>query len=107
MKYTLIVLALIAFGCGSSPVAPTITDNSAVVTYDIHIPDPLMAVNDILTYPNGVGITPATAQRLYDYSATYGQSNVLAAGSCQPVPLSMVARWHGQFVYTPVGRLCP
>lgn len=115
-------LSLLFVGC-ASPVAPTpvTTYTEHAVTYAIHIPDPSMVEALRIIYPAGVNVTPLSAQQIYNYQPTYGRTNVTALGSCEAVapttelPVtqfgavvgSVIYRWRGQFILTPVGELCP
>lgn len=83
---TVLVLAtLVGTACSNNPMAPgskpaTTAPVAAaapiVITYAINIPDPLIANQLLAQYPDGVQMAPITAQLTWDYTRTYGGSNV-------------------------------
>lgn len=81
-----VVLSLLFVGCGKDRmgVAPSLPTAPRLLDYDINVPSPLLAQNYNNTYPGGYFHAPLTAQRQFDYTATYGGSPNVYYGDVAP-----------------------
>jgi hypothetical protein len=86
------LLPLLLTACTSSPSSPTATTVAVpgpaldTFTYTINIPDPVLAAQLRLAYPNGRLMSPVAAQAAYDYTAAcHGYPNVYYGPLAPPV----------------------
>lgn len=91
--YTLaVIVALVAaltVACTGSkdltgPSTVSLPTQTRFLTYDINIPDPKLAVQLRGQYPDGVQMSPMSAQRVWDYTQAYGGSPNVYFGDTSP-----------------------
>lgn len=87
-KAILVLLAVVANACGSSPMAVTPIAKPATVAtiqYAINVPSTLMVQQLQQAHPNGVQLSPIEAQLEFDYRCQYrGAPNVYWGPTAPP-----------------------
>lgn len=76
---TIVAVIALLSACSSkgNALAPTPIEQAPnVITYAINIPDAHLAQQLTAQFPKGITIPPIVAQVEYDYTSTYGVSNV-------------------------------
>lgn len=87
MKVFIAFVALLACACGAhSPTAPTMAAPIVLhdMSYDINIPNPIIASDLRYAYPEGIHTSPMDAQRRWDYTNIYGGSPNVYYGPTSP-----------------------
>lgn len=88
MKQMIVIAALLTAACSSNLTGPTTIQAPKVtnipIGFDINIPDIAVVQRMKLTYPQGITISPIEAQRKWDYTAAYGGTPNVYAGTVSP-----------------------